>query len=682
MSTDSITLQVVKNGGAPATGAVTATFSDSIVLGLGSSASGVRKVKYRIYEFPAGFALPVGWTQDAVNVYSVTVQNGADAPAFSLPASGNDLRGKYFFDAVANDQLSNGRITGSLRSKAQAKIPLATAGLEDVGFQETNEFDNVRQWIGPLKKLIRILDQAVLSGGGVTAHGALTGLSADDHSQYEFARRPLTGAYTAASNDAALADSRACIITARATAISLRIRLQSAIPWLSETLLGGINTGAGTLTLTAEAGVTLNGSVTVPQNGWWWGKRTASNTWQMFTGGTGGGGTGDFKADGSVAMTGDLDLGAHKVVNGADAVASTGLTTLQQVIALIASAVTSAGGGGGDGFRFTYSANTTDADPGAGTFRANDTIWSSVTTLYVDLAEFGGTDITAWIDSLDDEIGAVKGRLRITSIADPTKWLVFKLTGWTTATGYRKLTVAYVDGPGGISTTAGDTFLSFDALGMGQAIVNPDVSVTAGIAGTKIAPDFGPQHVVQANNFFLFGRTFAGVLKPVVGVTVSDHVLLGTGTGAWVELADTTSIVFGVNGVPRFTLPASGAAFSQLRWNAAGTALEFFSPPAPVVGADLTNANATKNISDGSQFTLPASTLATSAKTLTLGTSGTPELDEVIEVIVYGQSQNYVLANGGPLADTLYTVVAGTKRVLHAKWNGTDWRPAGKIRLT
>jgi hypothetical protein len=193
MPTDSIQLQIVKNAGAPATGAVTAAFSDSIVLQLASS-SGIRKVKYRIYEFPTGFAVPAGWTAEAANVYSVTLANGAPAPAFTLPAAGADLRGKYFFDAVGNDQRSNGSIVGGLRSKAQANIPFAS-GLEDIGYLESNEFDTVRQYVGPIKRLIRFLDGAILSGGGVVDHGLLAGLTDDDHPQYlrTTGARALTG---------------------------------------------------------------------------------------------------------------------------------------------------------------------------------------------------------------------------------------------------------------------------------------------------------------------------------------------------------------------------------------------------------------------------------------------------------------------------------------------------------
>jgi hypothetical protein len=249
-------------------------------------------------------------------------------------------------------------------------------------------------------------------------------------------------------------------------------------------------------------------------------------------------------------------------------------------------------------------------------------------------------------------------------------------------------------------------------------LANANVAAGAAIAGSKITPDFGAQTILTtgglrlgavpapsgsirfANDYNVAWADSTGLIAITgIRVTGADIVQLGSASypaqvlGSTVTLgnaADTwiaidqagNSIVFGTGGTARFTIPGTFTALQQLRVNAGGTALEYFSPPTPVVGADLTNANATKNISDGSQFTLPAATLASSTKTLTLGTSGTPEVDEVVEVIVYSQSQDYVLANGGPIADTIYTVTAGTKRVLHAKWNGTDWRPAGKIRLT
>ncbi len=144
--------------------------------------------------------------------------------------------------------------------------------------------------------------------------------------------------------------------------------------------------------------------------------------------------------------------------------------------------------GGGMGFRYTYAGSGTvaDADPGAGVFRGNNAALSSVTTLFVDLLEYGGTDVTAWLDSLDDYVGAVKGVIRLSSQSDATKWIEYTVTGWTTATGYRKLTVAYKDGPGGITATVGDTFIAFDYTSIsgnlaGGALTNVK-SVTYGSA--------------------------------------------------------------------------------------------------------------------------------------------------------------------------------------------------------
>lgn len=265
-------------------------------------------------------------------------------------------------------------------------------------------------------------------GGGVTDHGLLTGLTDDDHPQYDLAARPLVS-YTTTANTPVLADSRKHILTSNASANTLTIPPNASVAYPAATLLVGTNTGAGTMTLTPGAGVTLNGpTLVVPTGSMWFAKRTATDVWYC---------------------------------------------------AVCGGTAPSSNGGGGMGFRFTYSTTTTDADPGNGIFRANNATLTSVTTLYVDLQEYGGTDVTAWLDSLDDYNGAVKGVVRLQSLSDQTKWIEYTLTAWTTATGYRKLTVAYKDGPGGLTTTAGDTFVSFDYV---NSIVG-GTSVTVSAAG-------------------------------------------------------------------------------------------------------------------------------------------------------------------------------------------------------
>jgi len=137
------------------------------------------------------------------------------------------------------------------------------------------------------------------------------------------------------------------------------------------------------------------------------------------------------------------------------------------------------GGAGGDGFAFTFSTTTTDADPGTGALRFNNATLASVTSIFVDLIDADANDVTGWLDSLDDTAVATKGRVRVGSKSNKTKWVEFELTSVTVATGYRKLGVTYVTaGAGGLPTTnTGDTFLSYDATALrpnlaGQALTN------------------------------------------------------------------------------------------------------------------------------------------------------------------------------------------------------------------
>jgi hypothetical protein len=94
------------------------------------------------------------------------------------------------------------------------------------------------------------------------------------------------------------------------------------------------------------------------------------------------------------------------------------------------------------GYKFTYSTTTTDSDPGAGTVRMNNATFGSITQLFVDNTDSGGTTITTWLDSLDDSSATVRGILRFEKQDDPTIYREFQVTGSVTdGTGYRKITV-------------------------------------------------------------------------------------------------------------------------------------------------------------------------------------------------------------------------------------------------
>lgn len=93
---------------------------------------------------------------------------------------------------------------------------------------------------------------------------------------------------------------------------------------------------------------------------------------------------------------------------------------------------------------YTFSTTTTDSDPGAGTLRFNSGTSALVTAMYLDLDGSDGNTYTTLIDALDDSTSAHKGYLRLEAVTDPTQFFIYNVTGWTTAAGYRKLTVSLV----------------------------------------------------------------------------------------------------------------------------------------------------------------------------------------------------------------------------------------------
>jgi hypothetical protein len=114
----------------------------------------------------------------------------------------------------------------------------------------------------------------------------------------------------------------------------------------------------------------------------------------------------------------------------------------------------------GNAFSFTFNTATTDSDPGDATLKYNSATVSSVTQIFVDLAEFFGSTITDWLDSL-----TVGGRIRLYQRSDPAVWADYTLASVTSATGYRKLVVTYNDHAGVFGTDPGDVVLDFTPAG-------------------------------------------------------------------------------------------------------------------------------------------------------------------------------------------------------------------------
>lgn len=128
--------------------------------------------------------------------------------------------------------------------------------------------------------------------------------------------------------------------------------------------------------------------------------------------------------------------------------------------------------GSDPGILLTWDDDTADADQGAGTIWANNASLASATVLYLSKTSRGGSDIAAFLATLDDSTNATKGYAVLTRASDEAQ-AIFRVTGLTDATGYVKLAVT---GHAGMTNPAAADAISFQFLRTGDA---GDVTATA-----------------------------------------------------------------------------------------------------------------------------------------------------------------------------------------------------------
>ena len=103
---------------------------------------------------------------------------------------------------------------------------------------------------------------------------------------------------------------------------------------------------------------------------------------------------------------------------------------------------------GGLTFDYTYDNTTTDADPGTGVIRFNNTALNSVSMeMYIDDEDDAAVNV---MDALLGEYagigGAVKGYFKVINGADVTKYTTYRIDSITDATGYWRLGITYLFG--------------------------------------------------------------------------------------------------------------------------------------------------------------------------------------------------------------------------------------------
>jgi hypothetical protein len=94
---------------------------------------------------------------------------------------------------------------------------------------------------------------------------------------------------------------------------------------------------------------------------------------------------------------------------------------------------------------YTFSTTTTDSDPGNGFMRFDQATQSTTTVVRADLLDSFSTDRTDAIDALDASTNAVRGLMQIVHRDDASKWILFGVTSVASPSGYRNISVSYID---------------------------------------------------------------------------------------------------------------------------------------------------------------------------------------------------------------------------------------------
>ena len=197
-------------GGANQTGGITATGGQTCQLSADPAGLvGATQYRWEILDYPTNFALPAGWVSDG-QTPPVYYYSGQTPPVFTLDA--NVARwGKYTLQLTLNGGgpgLTGRETTAQLEAirlltdASCALKVLSPNGLHGSAFGESTQFGGRLGWIGDWKKTLYVIELLLGGGGGVLAHSALTGLTADDHPQYLLTdgTRALTGNISAGSH--------------------------------------------------------------------------------------------------------------------------------------------------------------------------------------------------------------------------------------------------------------------------------------------------------------------------------------------------------------------------------------------------------------------------------------------------------------------------------------------------
>ena len=120
---------------------------------------------------------------------------------------------------------------------------------------------------------------------------------------------------------------------------------------------------------------------------------------------------------------------------------------------------------GGAIFTYNYLTSTADTDPGATNLKLNNAP-SSATFLYIDPIDISSTDISNYLETIDDSTSAIKGHFKVEKVGDPTSFAYYAITGaHTLVTSYYKIPISYLTGASSTWSDGQDVTVTFVRTG-------------------------------------------------------------------------------------------------------------------------------------------------------------------------------------------------------------------------
>jgi hypothetical protein len=195
----------------------------------------------------------------------------------------------------------------------------------------------------------------------------------------------------------------------------------------------------------------------------------------------------------------------------------------------------------GRGLFYRFSDSVTDADPGSGYLRLNNAAASSATAAYLDNLDADGATVSALLDSWDDSTSTTRGQLWLRSIAEPSSFRAYSVTGSVVdGTGYRKLTLTHIGGSG--SFAADDELMVFFVAkgdkgadgAAGATLLDTSAAATLANARNLVVKYVTAATVdIDADRLVLFDSSGNGLVVNAVNLTadISTSGANGRGTG-------------------------------------------------------------------------------------------------------------------------------------------------------